>query len=400
MSSTVKSQEQDSIPSLELEAVYSSLPWFNVNGGLKTDFVYMDNLDLTAKLNFDKIFNFEDRLSIFIYGLRNSGTPASDLMGDFQIASNIEAIKSWRLFELFIQHNFNKQRFSILAGLYDLNSEFDVLRPGTLFINSSFGIGAEYAQSGENGPSIFPVSSLGVRFAAILGKRSKIRIAVLDGIPGETRNLRSNAIRLSGEDGALIAAEVSLYRESTADNNSRKINRSYEARRQKVGREFEVPNNDKINIGAWYYTNEFREIDDSLTFSKGNLGIYFGFQKYIPLDRDSEFISLFGRIGLANPKFNRLGSAFSGGIVLSNPWTEWEDIFGLAFSSAVNGRNFLKANDNSELAETAFEFTYSLPITSWLLVQPDVQYILNPSTQVDLTNALSFAVLIQVLIKR
>jgi porin len=33
-----------------------------------------------------------------------------------------------------------------------------------------------------------------------------------------------------------------------------------------------------------------------------------------------------------------------------------------------------------DLAETAFELTYSDRITPWLSVQPDIQYIVNPGT--------------------
>jgi carbohydrate-selective porin OprB len=134
-------QADSTVRAIEADLVYTALPWYNASGGLKTGFVYMDNADVTAKISLDQIFNMSNRLTLFAYGLGNHGGRATALMGDFQVASNIEATQTWRLFECWSQYNLFNDRLSVLVGLYDLNSEFDVLKPGTLFINSSFGIG-------------------------------------------------------------------------------------------------------------------------------------------------------------------------------------------------------------------------------------------------------------------
>lgn len=382
---------------VELEAVYSSLPWYNARGGLKTGFVYMDNVDVTAKINFDKVFNLKHNLSLFVYGLGNHGGQATDLMGDFQVASNIEAVPSWRLFEVWVQQNFFDDRISVLVGLYDLNSEFDVLRPGTLFINSSFGIGAEYAQSGQNGPSIFPISSFGIRMASFIGNRTRVRLAVLDGVPGDPHDPRSNEISLSSFwDGALIAGEVSIYTSKDFNEDQQDVERSYVSRRKKVGREHDVYMKDKINIGAWYYTVHPPTVSSFQREHKKNLGVYVGAQKYISLNDKDDYVALFGRFGIVNnTEFNRFGSALSGGFVMSNPISNLDDSFGIAFSSGFNGDYYQSLDWVNETTETVIEFTYSLPLKSWLMLQPDVQFVINPSTQEVLSNPLSFALMLQ-----
>jgi porin len=355
----------------------------------------MDNADVTAKINFDQIFNIKENFTLFVYGLGNHGGRATDLMGDFQVASNIEAVKAWRVFELWFQHNFINDQISVLAGLYDLNSEFDVLRPGTLFINSSFGIGAEYAQSGVNGPSIFPISSLGVRLATFLGERTRIRLAVLDAVSGNPNDLTSNEIHLSKEEGALIAGEVSIYTGKDFTEDAQSVERSYVTRRRKVGRQHDVYKKDKINIGGWIYTSDFQVLDNETSFEKGNFGIYIGMQKYVPLNARDDYIAFFGRYGISSPRFNRYGSALSGGFVISNPISGMDDSFGLAFSSGFNGKNFQQIQESPETTETVLEFTYSLPLASWFLLQPDAQYVINPSTRQELSNPLAFALLVQ-----
>ena len=54
---------------------------------------------------------------------------------------------------------------------------------GGLFLNSSFGIGPEFSQSGVDGPSIFPRTALGARVAYKPADGVVLRAAVLDGVP-------------------------------------------------------------------------------------------------------------------------------------------------------------------------------------------------------------------------
>ncbi|MBR11252.1 MAG: hypothetical protein CMP48_26690 [Rickettsiales bacterium] len=388
----LSAQAQDD-PFLEYGVVYSSLPWYNLRGGLDQGFVYMDNADVTAKLNFNESFNWEQDFSIFLYGLGNHGENLTYLMGDFQVAGNIQAPKTWRLFEAWAQQNFLDDKVSVLIGLYDLNSEFDVLRPGTIFINSSFGIGAEYAQSGLNGPSIFPVSSLGTRWSFALSKQVKLKVAVLDGVPGNVNNPKSNRVHLSSEEGALLAFETSYY---TSTTTKYEMQRGYVTRRKKVGRQHSIPTNDKINLGGWYYTSSYPHLDGS-GFSAGNFGVYVGAQKYwFYSDYDDRYIALFARYGIAAQEYNQLGSAMSGGIVFASSTSEATDYVGIGFSTGINGSKFMDQNPDREGNETAIELTYSFPFRRWLTLQPDVQYVINPSSIPEINNPLAIGLLIQV----
>ena len=87
------------------------------------------------------------------------------------LAQAIAADRGWTLFELNAEQSMLDHRVSLLVGLYDLNSEFDANGTAGFFINSSFGIGAELGASGLNGPSIFPVTSLGTRLRWCPGGR-------------------------------------------------------------------------------------------------------------------------------------------------------------------------------------------------------------------------------------
>src|SRR3546814_19405791 len=93
---------------------------------------------------------------IHVYGLYNNGKSISDLAGDAQAVSNIEAgTQALRLYEAWIDPKIG-DRLSIKAGLYDLNSEFDALDAPGLFIRTPHAIGTDFSQGAPHTPSDLP----------------------------------------------------------------------------------------------------------------------------------------------------------------------------------------------------------------------------------------------------
>ena len=123
--------------------------------------------------------------SAFIYALDTHGGAPSSLVGDVQGVSNLEAPPAVRLEEMWLQQNMLANHVSLLAGRYDVSSEFYVVQSGNLFLNSSPGTGPEFALSGVEGPSrSFPFTAVGARLDSVKPSRnSVIRAAVMDGVP-------------------------------------------------------------------------------------------------------------------------------------------------------------------------------------------------------------------------
>ena len=139
----------------------------NVSGGLRRKAAVMGDLDLVLTLDGERLLNWHEA-TFFVYGLGIYGTDPSQFVGDIQAVSSIAAPNDWKLFEAWYQQNFGEERYSLLAGLYDVTSEFDVIRSSSeLFLNASFGTGGEFAISGQTGLSTFPTTSLAVRGQAI-----------------------------------------------------------------------------------------------------------------------------------------------------------------------------------------------------------------------------------------
>jgi porin len=129
----------------------------NVAGGVDQGTAYLGNIDL----NFDfdtQALNLWKGGHFFVYLLNNHGNSLSELMGDFQVANNIEAESNTRLYELWYEHNFSF--WSVLVGQHDLNSTFAKTDTGFFFVNSSFGIQPDLSTNVPT--SIFPLLEDGV----------------------------------------------------------------------------------------------------------------------------------------------------------------------------------------------------------------------------------------------
>ncbi|HEY4572841.1 MAG TPA: carbohydrate porin, partial [Thermoanaerobaculia bacterium] len=140
--------------------IYEAEGFADVSGGVKRGATYHGNLNLQLTFDLGRLAGWPDT-TVFLSGLGIHGGHPSEFAGDAQGVSSIEGPEKWTLEEAWIEKNFHGNQFSTLIGRYDLNSEFDHLHAGDLFLNSSFGIGPEFSQSGQGGPSIYPNTSVG-----------------------------------------------------------------------------------------------------------------------------------------------------------------------------------------------------------------------------------------------
>ena len=354
--------EDDEAPAVDLSAVYTFDVWRGARGGVKRGWRYLDNLDVTLTIDAERAMGWGGA-TIFLYGLYNNGQSLTDeLVGDLQTVSNIDAgVQAARLYEAWVEQRFAGDRASVKLGLYDLNSEFDTNDSNALFINSSHGIGPDFSQSGANGPSIFPVTSLALRADYQLTDNWLVRAAVLDGVPGDPDRAKRTAIKLGRGDGALLVAELEYSDDRT-----------------------------KAAVGTWRYTARFENILATQLAGepverRGNHGAYMMVERKLTREPvgGAQGLSGWVRAGFADDRFNPIASYVGGGLVYTGPFKgRDEDRLGLAVARVEFASRFRRA---AELAgepvgegETNIELTYRLPIAPWLTLQPDVQYVIDP----------------------
>jgi len=337
----------------------------NVSGGNQRDTVVLYNMDITAKFDAE-YFGLQDG-TFYIYGLINNAKELNPIVGDLQVTSNIDNGEVFRIYEFWYEQLFSEGNASLKFGLYDLNSEFDAIETSGLFLNSSHGIGPDFSQSGENGPSIFPSTSLALRLQYQISDGLTVRAAILDAVPNDPNNPKKQKISL--HEGALLVGETEV---SFADGW-------------------------RLVVGLWHYTKKFSPLDETSPQPIGGNTGYYSFVEG-PL---SEKISTWFRIGKANQEINQISYYIGSGVVLrgilsSRP----DDELGFAFAMANNGSVYknlrMKALTPVDDYEISYEVTYRFQVAPWLVLQPDVQYIKNPGTNKALKDALVVGLRIEI----
>jgi porin len=343
---------------LSLEFLYTADLWSAATGGVRRGVRYLDNVDVLVQADLDALTGWTGARA-FAYGLYNNGVSLNALMGDAQVASNIETgVRAVRLYEAWIEQEIG-DKTSLRVGLYDLNSEFDSLEASSLFMGSAHGIGTDISKTGRNGPSIFPVTSLAARLAVDLDDRWTVRTAILDGVPGNPARPAQSAIKLSRDDGALLIGEIE---HKLADG--------------------------KLIAGAWHYTTAFDRIDGGQ--SRANRGVYLRGETHLTHEKDSsQGLAGFFRLGIADNAINKFGAFGSLGLTYTGPIRGRDgDQLGVAVAVARTSRDY-RITNVSENQEVVVELTYRMPITRFLTVQPNVQYVVNPDVDPALRNAVA-----------
>ena len=324
----------------------------NVSGGLKRKTGFLGNLDLVFDIDPEKGGWWENG-HFKVYFLGDAGDKPTEYVGDLQGTSNIEAPDAFRLFEFWYEHAFWDRKLALLGGLYDLNSEFDVLEYAGLFLNSSFGIGVDISQVG---PSIFPLSALAVRGRFVGDRGVYLMAAAFDGVPGDPDEPDRTAIILDRDDGIFLCTEAGQVHGSPAEANYY-----------------------KVGLGGWFRTTDFEDYSGELRRSNG--GVYSLAEASL-----TERIGIFFQLGFASDDRNQIGSYIGAG-VNGHPVFCADDELGFAVAHARNADRYMHLNNLADRAETVLELTYSFPLSDSLSLQPDLQYVVHPSMDKTLDNA-------------
>ena len=160
----------------------------------------------------------------------------------------------------------------------------------------------------------------------------------------------------------------------------------------------------KYAIGIWGYTTELNDLSDvdgsgNPIGRDGTYGIYgLAEQKVFDEKNDRmQGLTAFARVGIADPRVNRFSQYYGGGLVYRGliPGRP-KDETGLGIAAALNGSHFERARQQAGVgvddAEVTFELTHAINVTPDVLIQPNMQYIMNPDTNPSILNALVLGV--------
>ena len=354
------------IPGVDVQLGFTNDFLSNLSGGIKKGSSYIGLVKTDLNIDLDKSFGMAGT-SMLISAIGVLGNDFNDKVGSEQGIDNIEAYRTWKIYEFWIEQKLFNDNLSLKFGLYDLNSEFDVQQASLIFLNPSQGIGPEYALTGENGPSIYPTTSLAFRFDYKNKTGFYTQAAIIDGVAGDPNKPIGTQIILNKDDGLLLACEIGFAGKAEV------LTEGYE----------------KYSLGGWYYTNRFKKItlnnSNNTVYKKGNYGIYFSAEKFLWSEpkNTEEGLSAFVRVGISDRDLNQVDGYVGLGLHYTGLFScRDQDQIGIALASAHNNTRYLQSLDENiqpEEFESIIEMTYLFYFSSWFQLQPDIQYVINPA---------------------
>jgi porin len=359
----VQTHAQDSTRVFLPEISYTGDLFNNLTGGIQTGIGYLGMVNLKLTTHPWKGGN------LFINVANTHGAePSADYLGDYQVASNIEAGEHTYLQELWFRQVWEKVEVTI--GLQDLNVDLVNTNYGTLFSNSSFGVLPTV--SGNIPAPIFPLTSLGISTRWQLSKKISVHAAVYDGAPTDFEDNPYNLRwQLSKDDGFLLFTE--LQHEIVIKS---------------------LPGRLKAGVYLHQHLNKANDhIGRRDSVYRNNHGYYLMGEQEIWNGAAHKSLGLFIQLGFSPKRVNYNYYYAGAGVNYTGLLSrECRDVAGLAVA-----HDGLRGGAGKE---TAIELTYRFPLFRFLFLQPDIQYIINPAgTSEHLENCLAATLRFEVVFK-
>ncbi len=353
----------------------------NLSGGVKNGTTMQGVTTMTVDVDTGKAFGLPGGIfhtsALQIHGSSISGPYLDNLQG----ANGNEGQNSTRLWELWYDQQFLNNSLDIKIGQQSVDNEYMISTYSGLFVNTMAGWPLIPSDDLYGGGPAYPLSAPGVRLRAEPNGNVTILAGVYDDNPGGGR-FSSNAQQLdpSGTNfnlntGALWMAEIQVATRMGGLAGKVKFGGWYDSGTGFLDQRFDT--NGVPLAGSASNGNPETH--------KGNYSLYGVADQTVWQSKadPARSLNVFGRIMGAPSNRNLVSFFVNGGVTLAAPLPGREnDNAGIDFGLGKVSREAADADQDAGLAprstEELIELTYQAQANSWLILQPDMQFIVNP----------------------
>lgn len=381
----------------------------NLRGGISRGDASMRHLDLKMRADLERLRGWEGTTAyVHVIDNRGAGINARHL-GSLMGASNVEVpAPTARIFHAWVQKTFLAEQWSLLAGLYPIDSEFSVLDSAGVLLHPAYGPSADLALT--RGPSIFNNAAFGGRVKWQSPQRTWYAMgAVLDGMPGDPDRPKGTHVHFRRGDGSFVVAELGwtpleLGHVFEPTGPARVL----QTPELKAHEKYEGYS--KYAIGAWRYSNR---VDDQFDIdATGAPEKRLSWGGYVLAERTlfalgtepGRHLSAFARFAFTDGDSTPIRAQLNLGLNLQGPLAgRSDDVLALAWTQARLAEKFRAAQwrdsgSASTRHESAVELTYRALVTRWLNVQPNLQWISHPGGSADAAKATVAGVRLEIML--
>ncbi len=362
---------------ITLDFTHRSDVFNNLDGGIQRGSGWLGYTDMRADFDLEKLYGWSGMEAYLQFHSTLGGKPNKYYVSSTMGVDNIEvSANTAQFYHAWVQKNLLDDRLSVRFGLYPVDSEFYVTDTSGLFLHPSLGMAAEVAQSGRNGPPIYPLGSLGMRVKYTSPDHTTyLQAALLDGIPGDPADPYGTQIKLNSGDGTFAIMEIGCTPlEAKGEPSS-------------TGGDAAQPEAEAFNktaFGLWQYSNRFDDLSQvdaaGAPLQQASFGWYMLAERTLLPEAGNANNGLAGflRYGSASADIHQSDWSASAGLryrgLLSG---RDDDIAGIVVTVSHASTKYRDKNLSAE-RETAIEATYRIQLKPWLGVQPLIQRIIAP----------------------
>jgi porin len=351
----------------------------NTRGGVDKAFRYTGLWDFGVDLDMETMAQIKG----FWIHVSGSWTSGNDLTKDVGAYAPVNAVFSGdtiRLFEMYVEERFLRDRVSIRVGRlsvgWEYGLEYDYF---TQYMSGVFRLNVFGLEANDANFSVIPYANWGARLRWTPNENWRVQASWMNGYPRDFADDDKHGVdfTLKPAEGSFFIVEVSYQWVPTKA-----------LRLEKQGR---LPG--RVSVGGYYDTGTFDLLDGSGGAAKV-LGTAYvlGRQKLwepeFASDRGITVWTAFVYGG--KPSIAPVRYFWSGGLVWNGPFRRLQkDTLALGVATELFSDALV-----DQKVETVLEASYSFNVTTWLTLTPDVQYIIRPSGMQSVENALLAGVLV------
>ncbi|TXN00395.1 carbohydrate porin [Methylobacterium sp. WL64] len=370
----------------------------DTNGGTRRTATVLGRLDMQLDVDLDRLAGWKGlAFRAEAYQINGAGLTRA-AVNDLAVVSELEALPSTRLYELWVEQQLFEGQLGIKVGQVAADTEFLVSQTATLFINSTFGWPTIAGTNLPSGGPAYPFGAPAVRAKYLPTPNISFQVGLFDGDPAgparpwndadpQRRDRTGTNFRLS-DPPFLIAEAAYAYNFEERDRS---------------GHVLDEPGT--VTLGGWHHFGRFdslrvdntgRSLADPSTSGvarrfRGNDGIYGIIDQtvYREPDKSDEGASVFVR-AVGSPGDRNLvdlyldaGIGYRGLLPNRN-----NDTAGVAVSYARISPS-ARGADRDTILETGIamprrrfealvEATYQVVLGPGVTVQPNLQYVFHP----------------------
>lgn len=364
----------------------------NYTGGTKKGRTMQGVTTGTVQINTAEAFGWQGG-TINASAMQIHGQQLSpNYLSNYQSANGNEAEDTTRLWELWYDQAFDYGQADFKVGQQSIDNEFMVSKYSGLFVNTMAGWPLVPSSDLYGGGPAYPLSSLGGRIQFKPEANQTILAGVFNDNPGggsfsqDAQALDKHGTKFNFNTGALFIAEY-----------------QYAINQPALGDMVTTPGKTQglpgtYKVGFWYDTGFFP--DQFYTNTNGTSVMHHGnYSFYAVADQTiwqsssntARNVNVFGRVMGAPDQQNAIDFFFNGGVTMMAPLPgRNNDQVGIDFGiGKVSSRLQMAQRNQGNKAQTTeelVEITYQAQVLPWLVVQPTVQYTMNPDGGVQEPN--------------